>query len=75
MVSVKNDTFAENIKRTDMAMAISSVPVLTGDVAEEFVRKAKQAEQERGTVDVSQMMQNMKAILERSKKYNGNSKR
>ena len=58
-----------------MAMAISSVPVLTGEVAEEFVRKAKQAEQERGTIDVSQMMQNMKAILERSKQYNGNSKR
>ena len=56
-----------------MAMAISSVPVLTGEVAEEFVRKAKQAEQERGTIDVSQMMQNMKAILERSKQYNGNS--
>ena len=58
-----------------MAMAISSVPVLTGEVAEEFVRKAKQAEQERGTIDVSQIMQNMKAILERSKQYNGNSKR
>ena len=57
-----------------MAMAISSVPVLTGKVAEEFVRKAKKAERERGTVDTSEMMQNMQKILERSKLFNGNSK-
>lgn len=58
-----------------MAMAISSVPVLTGKVAEEFVRKAQQAERERGTIDTSKMMQNMQNILERSKLYHGNSKR
>lgn len=58
-----------------MAMAISSVPVLTGKVAEEFVRKAQQAERERGTIDASKMMQNMQKILERSNLYHGNSKR
>lgn len=58
-----------------MAMVISSVPVLTGKVAEDFVRKAKQAEREKGTIDASNMMQNMQTILERSKLYNGNTKR
>ena len=57
-----------------MAMAISSVPVLTGEVAEEFVRKALEAEREKGTVDTSEMMENMKKILERSNLYHGNSK-
>lgn len=56
-------------------MAISSVPVLTGKVAEEFVRKAQQAERERGTIDTTEMMRNMKKILERSKLYHGDSKR
>ena len=55
-------------------MAISSVPVLTGKVAEEFVRKAKKAERERGTVDTSEMMQNIQKILKRSKLYKGNYK-
>ena len=57
-----------------MAMAISSVTVLTGEVAEEFVRKALEAEHEKGTVDTSEMMENMKKILERSNLYHGNSK-
>ena len=58
-----------------MALAISNIPVLKGEIAEEFVRKAEQAERERGTIDCSQMMQNMYAILERSKRYNGTVKR
>lgn len=58
-----------------MAMAINSVPVLTGKVAEEFIRKAQQAERERGTIDTSKMMQNMQKILERSNIYHGDSKR
>ena len=57
-----------------MAMAISSVPVLTGKVAEEFVRKAQQAERERGTIDTTEMMRNMKKILELSKLYHGDFK-
>lgn len=57
-----------------MAMAISSVPVLTGKVAEEFVRKAQQAERERGTIDTTEMMRNMRKILERSKLYHGDSR-
>ncbi len=57
-----------------MAMAISSVPVLTGEVAEEFIRKAEKAECERGSVDSSQMMQNMHVILERSKYHSGTFK-
>ena len=47
-----------------MAMAISSVPVLTGKVAEEFIRKAQQTEREKGTIDTTDMMQNMRKILE-----------
>lgn len=58
-----------------MALVINSVPVLTGNVAEEFVRKAEQAARERGTIDSSVMMRNMREILKRSKRYNGAIKR
>ena len=50
-----------------MAMPISCIPVLTDKVAEEFVRKAQQAERERGTIDTTEMRRNMRKILERSK--------
>ena len=52
-----------------MSQPISSVPVLTGKVAEEFVRKAQQAERKKGTIDTTEMMRNMRKILERSKLY------
>ena len=36
-----------------MAMAISNIPVLTGEVAAEFVRRAEDASRNRGRVDFS----------------------
>ena len=36
-----------------MALAISNIPVLTGEVAEEFVRRAEEAERNRGCIDFS----------------------
>lgn len=50
-----------------MAMAINNIPVLKGKVAENFIRKAKQAEKERGTIDFSKQRAAMKAILAKAK--------
>lgn len=36
-----------------MALAISNIPVLTGEVAEEFVRRAEEAERNRSCIDFS----------------------
>ena len=36
-----------------MALAISNIPVLTGEVAERFVRMAEEAERNRGCIDFS----------------------
>lgn len=36
-----------------MALAISNIPVLTGNVAMEFVRRAEAAERNRGCIDFS----------------------
>ena len=33
-----------------MALALSNIPVLTGDLAEDFVRRAEEAERTRGRV-------------------------
>ena len=41
-----------------MALAISNIPVLKGELAEEFIRKAKEAEKEKGSIDCSKMMEN-----------------
>ena len=58
-----------------MALSISNIPVLTGEVAEDFIRKAEKAEKERGSIDCTQMMETMKKIIERSKiQNNGNTK-
>lgn len=37
-----------------MALAISNIPILTGKVAENFVRKANEAEQNKGSIDFSE---------------------
>ena len=50
-----------------MAMAISGIPVLTGDVAENFVEKAMIAEREKGTIDFSKQREAMKIILKNAK--------
>ena len=56
-----------------MALAISNIPVLKGELAEEFIRKAKEAEKEKGSIDCSKMMETMYTILERSKQLNNGS--
>lgn len=50
-----------------MALQISSIPVLKGKVAEEFIRKARQAEKERGTINMSAAREEMKKILSKAK--------
>lgn len=60
-----------------MALAISNIPVLTGEVAEEFVRRAEEAERNRGCIDFSrehEMCQaferrNAADVIELRKKY------
>lgn len=47
-----------------MAIAISNIPVLKGKDAEDFIRKAQEAERERGSIDFSQQRDTMKKILE-----------
>lgn len=50
-----------------MALAISSVPVLTGEVAETFIKKAEEAMKRRGSIDFSKQKAEMKAILANAK--------
>lgn len=51
-----------------MAMAISNIPVLTGEAAERFVQLAKQAEKERGSIDFSKQREMFRKILEKSQR-------
>lgn len=51
-----------------MAMAISNIPVLTGEAAERFVQLAKQAEKERGSIDFSKHRELFRKILEKSQR-------
>lgn len=50
-----------------MAMAISNVPVLTGDVAKDFIRKAEEAMKRRGSIDFSKQRAEMRKILANAK--------
>lgn len=47
-----------------MAIAISNIPVLKGEEAENFIKKAQEAEVERGSIDFSQQRMTMLKILE-----------
>lgn len=47
-----------------MAIAISNIPVLKGKEAEDFIKKAQEAERERGAIDFSQQRDTMRKILE-----------
>ncbi len=49
-----------------MAIAISNIPVLKGKEAEDFVKKAQEAEKERGTIDFSRERVAMHKILEKA---------
>lgn len=48
-------------------MAISGIPMLTGDEALAFREKAKQALKKRGSVDFSKQRAEMKVILAKAK--------
>ena len=61
-----NDVYLQRIKyliKIIMAMAINNVPVLTGDAAEAFVRKADDAMKHRGSIDFTEQRAEMKLIL------------
>ncbi len=50
-----------------MAIAIKTIPTLTGQAAENFERKARNAEKKRGSIDFSQQKEEAKAILAKAK--------
>ena len=49
-----------------MAVAISNIPVFKSKEAEDFIRKAEEAEKERGTIDFYEQRNTMKIILEKA---------
>lgn len=49
-----------------MAIYVKPIPTLTGAVAENFERVARANEAKRGSIDFSQQVQSMQAILKRS---------
>jgi len=50
-----------------MAMAVKSIPVLKGNEAKEFVRKAEEAASRKGSVDFKMQPKNYLAILKKAK--------
>ena len=50
-----------------MALAISTVPVLTGEAAKRFTEKMKVSEQKRGSVDFSEKIAEARRILSKAK--------
>jgi len=52
-----------------MAMAISNIPVLTGEEAERFVLLAKQAEKERGSINFSKEREAFRKMLEKKSNW------
>ncbi|KAA6333951.1 hypothetical protein EZS27_017682 [termite gut metagenome] len=46
-----------------MATPIRDCPTLTGKVAEDFIKKAKEAEKRRGTIELKMTYKDYKAIL------------
>lgn len=50
-----------------MALAISAVPVLSGEAAERFSKKIKASEQKRGTIDFSKQIVEARMILSKAK--------
>ena len=53
-----------------MALAISTVPVLTGEAAERFEKNMKAKDQQRGSVDFSKQIAEAKKILAKAKLQN-----
>ena len=50
-----------------MALPIKSVPILRGEVAETFIRKAERAEKECATIDMSEQAKVFASILKKAK--------
>lgn len=50
-----------------MALAISTVPVLTGEAAKRFTEKMKASEQKRGSIDFSKQIAEARRILSKAK--------
>ena len=72
MVSRKKCTFAASyinkiIGDKIMALAISGIPMLTGDEALAFREKAEETLKKRGSIDFSKQRAEMKAILAKAK--------
>jgi len=51
-----------------MAIPIRSIPVLEGEVAKRFLRKARKVEKNPHTVDFSKQMKAFDAVVEKSRK-------
>ena len=49
-----------------MALAISSIPVLKDKLAETFIKKAKQAEKEKSSIDFSKQREEMRKIMKKA---------
>ena len=57
----------ERLKFKIMALAISGIPMLTGDEALAFREKAEETLKKRGSIDFSKQRAEMKAILAKAK--------
>lgn len=50
-----------------MALPNTIIPVLTGEAAEQFNKRAEEAAANRGSVDISEMRKSVEKILARSR--------
>ena len=57
----------ERLKFKIMALAISGIPMLTGDEALAFRERAEETLEKRGSIDFSKQRAEMKAILAKAK--------
>ena len=57
----------ERLKFKIMALAISGIPMLTGDEALAFRERAEETLKKRGSIDFSKQRAEMKAILAKAK--------
>ena len=70
VVSRKKPIFAAKVERLKfkiMALAISGIPMLTGDEALAFRERAEETLKKRGSIDFSKQRAEMKAILAKAK--------
>ena len=70
VVSRKKRIFAAEVERLKfkiMALAISGIPMLTGDEALAFRERAEETLKKRGSIDFSKQRAEMKAILAKAR--------